>query len=68
MGLTTLQKQLIALLKHYITEERNITPIMLMLKDEKQQWEMVDYIAQNKETATNDSVMKKAIEIAEQAN
>lgn len=63
MKLTEIQKQLIQLLTKFIKDETSIEGIMLTIKTEKQQEEMIDYIIENKEKIDKKMIITKALDL-----
>ena len=63
MNVSELQKDLIALLKALNLKETQVIGIMLALKKEKQQDEMIQYIIDNKKIITEEMIMEKLEQI-----
>ena len=62
MELSETQKLLVNGLKLFKVEKECIVGIMLMLKEEDQMWDMMDYMADNLK-ATQEELLLKATEI-----
>ena len=65
MKLTEIQKQLIQLLSKFIKDETSIVGIMLTLKMEEQQEQMIDYIIENKNKLDKEMIMTKMLDLIE---
>ena len=63
MELTQVQKDLVTLLKIYIQDMDSIIAIMLMLEKERQQIQLIQYLAQNKGKTNKSQILDKAMEI-----
>ena len=59
MKLTETETQLTRLLMQFIEDETSIIGVMLALKKEEQQEEMIDYIIDNKDNLTKQMIMKE---------
>ena len=65
MALTEVQKTLIQGLVEYGVEKEAIPGIILSLKTEEKQWEMIDYLLDNRQ-ATQTDILMKLVEIVRQ--
>ena len=63
MRLSEIQKQLTQLLTKFIKDETSIVGIMLTLKTEKQQEQMIDYIIENKNKLDKEMIMTKMFDL-----
>ena len=63
MKVTKTQKQLIALLKAFHMTENQVIGIILTLKSEKKQNQMIDYLIENKKNLTNEIILNKMKEL-----
>lgn len=63
MEITEIQKQLTQLLLNFIEDETSIVGIMLVLKTEKQQEQMIDYIIENKNKVDKEMIMTKMLDL-----
>ena len=65
MALTEVQKTLIQGLVEYGVGKEAIPGIILSLKTEEKQWEMIDYLLDNRQ-ATQTDILMKLVEIVRQ--